>query len=166
MHPNFRAQPVIADATTLHLNCHRAWLPYTDAEHWIRALLQGMLQVTNADQLHRSTEHCYRACYDTTSLPYSEKALLQSMLHSSTPNRFSFSEDNATPWQLLQSIACHCYFEKCIDIDLLLLCACCFEKCMCNIWVATMRHMHSNHAATYVTRVTPVMLCPCSNSIA
>ena len=48
-----------------------------------------MLQTTAAEQLHRSTEHCYRACYDTTSVPCSEKALLQSMLHSSTPMRFS-----------------------------------------------------------------------------
>jgi len=55
-----------------------------------------MLQITAAEQLHRSTEHCYRACYDTTSVPCSEKALLQSMLHSSTPMGFSLSEGIAT----------------------------------------------------------------------
>ena len=57
-----------------------------------------MLQTTAAEQLHRSTEHCYRACYDTTSVPCSEKALLQSMLHSST--RMDFRCQKA----LLQSV--------------------------------------------------------------
>ena len=53
-----------------------AALPYTDVEHRYRALLQSMLQTTTAEQLHRSTERCSRACYDITSAQCSEKALL------------------------------------------------------------------------------------------
>ena len=54
-----------------------------------------MVQSTAVEQLRRSTEHCYRAGYDTTLVPCAEKALLQSMLHSSTPMRFSLSESIA-----------------------------------------------------------------------
>ena len=53
-----------------------------------------MLQTTAAEQLHRSTEHCYRAYYDTTSVPCSEKALLQSMLQTNAAEQLHRSTEH------------------------------------------------------------------------
>ena len=77
-----------ADVCSVTLHRRRALTQSTATEHATDHYYRAIIR--------RSIEHCYRACYDATSVTCPESALLQSMLHSFTQIRFSLSEGIAT----------------------------------------------------------------------